>query len=82
MNWFSSVVVYVIIWWIVFFMTLPVGARSPTELGETVEVGHAESAPIQPRLWFKAAITTVISAVLWGIAYYLITSDALSFRSL
>jgi predicted secreted protein len=39
------------------------------------------SAPVKPRLWLKAGITTLIAAVLWAGAYYLIASDMLSFRS-
>jgi predicted secreted protein len=44
------------------------------------EPGHATSAPEKPMLWRKAAVTTAIATVLWVIAYYLITSDLISFR--
>ena len=46
MNWFSGIVVFVIIWWVVFFMALPIGVRSPDEAGVEVEQGHATSAPV------------------------------------
>lgn len=80
MGWFSGIVVYVILWWLVFFMALPFGVRAPHEVGGTAEPGHAPSAPVRPRLWLKAGITTVIAAALWGVAWYLIASDLLSFR--
>lgn len=80
MGWFSGFVVYVIIWWVLFFMSLPWGARSGHEAGEAAEEGMAESAPLRPHLWLKAAITSVIAAVLWGIAYYIIGSDMWSLR--
>ena len=80
MNWFSGVVVFVILWWLVFFMTLPFGVRPPHEVGEEAAPGHATSAPVKPRLWLKAGVATLIAAVLWGIAYYLIVSDLISFR--
>jgi predicted secreted protein len=80
MNWVSAIVVYVIIWWLVFFMTLPFGVKPPHEVGEVAEPGHSDGAPVKPRLWLKAAITTGIAALLWGVAFYLITSDLLSFR--
>mgnify|MGYP000524092538 FL=1 len=80
MNWVSAIVVYVILWWLVFFMTLPFGVKSPHEVGEVVEPGNSDGAPVNPRVWLKVGITTAIAAVLWGIAYYLITSDLLSFR--
>lgn len=80
MNWFSGIVVFLILWWLVFFVTLPFGVRNPHEAGETVGEGHADGAPVRPRLWLKAGVTTVITAVLWGIAYGLIASDIISFR--
>ena len=80
MTWFSAILVYVIVWWLVFFMSLPIGARSYYEAGEDVESGNVESAPMRPRLWLKAGISTVIAAVLTVIIYFLIDSGALSFR--
>ncbi len=80
MNWFSGIVVFLVLWWLVFFVTLPFGVRSAYEAGETVGEGHADGAPVRPRLWLKAGVTTVITTVLWGIAYWLIASDVISFR--
>jgi len=80
MGWFTGFVVYVILWWIVFFMALPIGVKAPHEVGEAVEPGHAPSAPVRPRLWLKTAIVTLVSALLWGVAYYFIVSDLISFR--
>jgi predicted secreted protein len=60
MTLFGSLVVFVIAWWTIFFMTLPFGARPP----EQPEEGHAASAPERPRLLLKAAITTVVAVVL------------------
>ncbi len=81
MTWFSGIVVFVIIGWLVFFMALPIGVRSPDEAGIEVEPGHASSAPVRPRLGLKAGITTAISVVLWGIAYWVIEADLISFRA-
>lgn len=80
MNWFSGLVVYVILWWIVFFVTLPFGVRPPHEVGEEAEPGHVASAPVKPRLALKAGVTTVVAAALWVVAYFVIASDMLSFR--
>jgi predicted secreted protein len=44
------------------------------------EPGHATSAPQNPMMWRKALATTLIAAVLWGIAYWLIESELLSLR--
>ncbi len=55
---------FFIVWWLVFFMTLPFGVRPPEE----PEPGTAPSAPERPHLLLKALVTTVIAlAVTWGI---------------
>ena len=76
MTWLTGVMVYVVIWWMVLLMVLPWGVKVP----ENPEPGHATSAPQNPMMWRKALITTLISAVLWGIAYWLIESEWLSLR--
>ena len=80
MTLVSTALIYVVTWWLVFFMALPIGARSYHEAGEEVEAGNVSSAPMRPRLWLKAGVTTGIAAVLTLIAYFLIDSGALSFR--
>ena len=76
MNIFTGILVFVMIWWVVLFAVLPWGVQVPDEQ----EPGHATSAPSNPRLVRKGLITTAISIVLWGIAYYVISSDLISFR--
>jgi predicted secreted protein len=80
MTWASAIVVYVIIWWLVFFMTLPFGVRAAHEAGEEVQPGNDAGAPVKPMLGTKMAITTLIAGALWGVAYWLIASDLISFR--
>lgn len=76
MNWFTGILLYVIIWWVLLFMVLPWGARPP----EKPEEGHAESAPEKPMLWRKAAVTTVLAAIVWIGVYYLIQNEVIQFR--
>jgi len=76
MNWFSGILVFVMIWWCVLLAVLPWGVRPPDE----PEPGHAPSAPEKPMLWRKAAITTAITVVLWGIAFVGIEQSWISFR--
>jgi predicted secreted protein len=52
-------------WWIVLFAILPLGVRSLHEEGDTPE-GSDPGAPVAPMLLKKAALTTVVSAVLFG----------------
>ena len=77
MKWFEGAASFVIIWWIVLFAVLPLGVR-PLEKGD---IGHAAGAPANPRLWFKAGITTLIAAVIWVGFYFLLNSGLIRFRS-
>ena len=76
MTWTSGVVLFVLIWWMVLFTVLPWGIRRAGD----EDKGHDAGAPLKPRLWRKAAITTAISAVLWGAAYWVVESNYLSLR--
>ncbi len=76
----TGLMVYGIIWWLVFFIALPIGNRTAEEVGADVEPGHAESAPVKPRLWLKAGITTVAAGLLWGIFQFVVENDLLGFR--
>jgi predicted secreted protein len=61
-----AVAVYFTMWWIVLFAILPLGVRSLHEEGET-PAGSDPGAPMAPMLLKKAALTTVVSAVLFGL---------------
>ncbi|WP_191059767.1 DUF1467 family protein [Geminicoccus harenae] len=76
MTFFELLVSYVIAWWMIFFMALPFGAHPPDEPGR----GHAESAPAQPRLWIKAAITTVLAALAVWAFHWFLTSGIVTLR--
>ena len=71
MSFVSGLVVYILLWWWVFLMTLPFGVKAP----DTGETGHATSAPAKPMLWRKAGVTTVIAAVLFALVYWVIVSQ-------
>ena len=76
MSWLSGIVVYVILWWLVFFMALPVGVRRAGE----VERGNDPGAPDRPRLGMKAAVTTAIAGVLTLLVFLLVDSEWFTFR--
>jgi predicted secreted protein len=69
MSLLSDVVVFFCLWWIVLFTVLPWGA----EADPNPEVGHARSAPLQPRLVFKFMMTTIITTILWAIVHVVMT---------
>jgi predicted secreted protein len=78
MELFGILVVFVIVWWLVFFMTLPFGVKHPGN----VEPGHAPSAPDRPRLVIKVAIASAIAAALTGAVVIAVEYDLLAFRDL
>ena len=73
----SAIVVFVIVWWLVLFIVLPWGIRRV----ENPEAGHEPGAPVNPRLWLKAGITTAIALVVWGAIYWAIEAELISFRA-
>jgi predicted secreted protein len=76
MGWLSGVFVYVLIWFVVLFMVLPWGVTIP----DNPEPGHAPSAPINPRIGVKLIATSLVSAVIWGIVWYVMQAGWISFR--
>ena len=65
-----ALAVYFIIWWTVLFAVLPFGIRSQQESGDVVD-GTEPGAPVLPGLLKKAAITSVIAAVIFVFVWYI-----------
>lgn len=63
------VLVFILVWWIVLFMVLPMGVHVP----ENQEEGHAASAPSDPRLGVKFVVTSLISAAATLAIHYCFT---------
>lgn len=71
MDLVGGIVVFVVVWFVVLFMVLPVGVRPPDE----TEVGHMPGAPENPRIWLRFAATSGITAVIWIILYLAVEYD-------
>lgn len=70
MNLFLAIAIYVILWWLVFFAMLPIGARSAHEAGERYVQGAEHGAPKVHNIRLKMLLATGIAAVLWlGVAW-------------
>ena len=81
MSWSFAIAVYLIIWWTVLFAVLPIGVRTQGEDGAVVP-GTPESAPVAPRLLRVVVLTTVISALLFGVAWALVRYGIVDLREL
>ncbi len=77
MNLISGIVLYIILWWVVFFTTLPFGIKTSEEAGVELEPGMATSAPVKPMLGLKLFAATLITAVLWGVIYYVVVNEVI-----
>jgi predicted secreted protein len=76
MDWFTTSIVFAVVWWLILFMVLPFGAAPPDE----VEPGMATSAPARPRLGIKLAVTTVLAALVTGLIMWALGSGLIELR--
>jgi len=76
-NGFTAFVLYTLIWWTVLFAVLPFGTRPVADADAAT---GWRGAPERPLIGRKLLATTIISAVVWGVAMLIIRSDWWSFR--
>jgi predicted secreted protein len=78
MNPASFIVTFSIIWWLLFFIALPIGVMPD----DTPVEGQASSSPKNQRLWIKAGIVTVLSLLLTSLFFYLGHSGVLDIHKI
>jgi predicted secreted protein len=69
----TALAIYLIVWWVVLFTILPMGAVSHAEAGIEAPGGGDPSSPVNPNLKRKFITTTWVSALLF--APFLIAAD-------
>ncbi|MDQ0393796.1 DUF1467 family protein [Labrys monachus] len=67
-----SVALFFVIWWMTLFAILPLGVKSQFEAGEVVP-GSEGAAPQRPMLLRKAALTTLVAAILFACVYVVVS---------
>jgi predicted secreted protein len=77
-NIITATAVFVVVWWLVLFITLPFGVKRTEE--SDLEPGQEPGAPAKPMMWRKMLVTTVITIALWILFYYLSETGLISFR--
>ncbi len=65
----TAFAIYFVLWWVVLFAVLPFGIQSQHEAGEGT-AGTDPGAPTAPGMLKKLFWTTVISAIIFGIAWW------------
>jgi predicted secreted protein len=74
----SGIVVFLIIWSAVLFITLPFGVTRQDD----GPAGSDPGAPKFPYLKWKFLATTIITAIIWIGVDYMITHDAIDFQKM
>ena len=78
MNPASILVVFTIIWWLVFFIVLPVGIKPDYEAKE----GNMHGSPKKVNIIRKMLITSIVTIILTALYFYFIENGYLDFIQL
>jgi predicted secreted protein len=78
MHWIVLAGAYVILWFLMLQILLPIGIRAPHESGEAAHALADSGAPPNPHILFKAALATLAAAVLWLVFYALILAHVIN----
>ena len=73
----SAIGIYFVVWWMVLFAILPFGIRNAAEAEEQVEQGNDAGAPVAHGLLWKAKVTTLVAALVFGLVYVVLTQGLL-----
>ena len=76
MQIFSHFLFFVVIWWVLFFIFLPIKNESPKEW----QVGNANSAPIKSYLLIKVIFTSILSFIILITLIYFALDLAFIFK--
>lgn len=71
MDWFTGIIVFILIWWTAIFVILPLGLKR-----------DERGIPHDPDLRKKVFLTTGLAILLWVLVYALIRIDVIDFRIL
>jgi predicted secreted protein len=81
MSIISAVVLFAVIWFMVFFIVIPIRLKTQGDVGEILPGTHA-GAPADHNLEKKAWITTFVAFLLWVVIAGVIVSGRLTVRDL
>ena len=73
MSIVSTFLVFLMVWMIVFFMSLPIGIN----VSRDSELGNANSAPTKTHLKLKVLLCTIISLAPTYLIYWLVKTEYL-----
>ena len=71
----GSIILFLLIWWLLLFIVLPLNISDTAE--KIVEGGNDTGAPSNPQIFKKFLITTMISIIIWSIMYIFLKDQGL-----
>lgn len=77
----SAIVLYLVIWFVVLLVVLPIRLETQGERGEVVP-GTPEGAPANLDMWKKVRLVTWVSALVWAVVAGIIFSGLITIRDL
>ena len=80
MNWFTSLVLLAVVWFMTLFVVLPLRLKTQGDEGEVVP-GTPASAPSSAVVKRKFLITTLVTLPIWGILVAIILSGRITVES-
>ncbi len=75
----AVIVIYAVVWFMVFFIVLPLRFTSQAEAGNVVP-GTPKSAPSTENVGKKARVTTIVATILWAVLCAIILSGWITVR--
>jgi predicted secreted protein len=80
MSFFLGLAIYVILWWLSFFVMLPIGAQSLHEGEEAAVPGVERGAPRSHKLRLKMIWAAIVAAPFWLFVAWAISVDLVGMR--
>ena len=68
MTIFNSIVLFLIIWWLILFIFLPIDISKQKK----IELGNDPGAPENPKLKKKFVLTTALTTIIWLISIFIL----------
>lgn len=65
----GGIVSYVMIWWLTLFAVLPLRQKSVWEEPDKHARGADRGAPVDPAIWRKVKLTTLIATPIWFLVF-------------
>ena len=79
MSILETIIFFLVIWWPIFFILLPIGYKPITD--DDSETKVVKSAPTNPRVLFKFLASTFLSFIITFLVWVLDYSDFFSIKN-